>query len=179
MGSKELNAHRRAFLIGSILPDCRPSFLTTRHTISETFHLLKTEINGLTYDYDKEKDITAYYSIHLGIVMHYLADYFTFPHNTGYEGGVKNHIEYERELLIALQWYMEENPYIDPQRKLCTIDGFSDYILEQHIQYGNEEHDIITDCRYITTICTTIMDVVLNQKQMTLPEAMDGQVEAA
>lgn len=35
-----LDNHRKAFIVGSILPDCKPSFVTTRHTIEETFDMV-------------------------------------------------------------------------------------------------------------------------------------------
>ena len=33
--------HRKAFCIGSILPDCKPSFLTTKHAFHETFEMVE------------------------------------------------------------------------------------------------------------------------------------------
>ena len=35
--SLELNQHKKAFYLGSILPDCKPSFLTEKHQFNGTF----------------------------------------------------------------------------------------------------------------------------------------------
>ena len=89
MEFKDLNEHKKAFYVGSILPDCSPSFLTRKHTIEETFPILINEIKKITVDYDMEQGITTYYCRHLGVVTHYLADYFTFPHNSNFQGNIK------------------------------------------------------------------------------------------
>lgn len=38
---EELQEHRKAFYLGSILPDCVPSFFTRKHRIDTTFEILK------------------------------------------------------------------------------------------------------------------------------------------
>ena len=40
----QLSKHKKAFYIGSILPDIKPSFFTRKHTFEETFDILKEEI---------------------------------------------------------------------------------------------------------------------------------------
>ena len=41
---EELKKHKLSFYIGSILPDCKPSFVYKRHEISGTFPLVKKNI---------------------------------------------------------------------------------------------------------------------------------------
>lgn len=43
----------------------------------------------------------------LGQVSHYLADYFTFPHNKIYPGGFKDHCSYEERLKRDLRSYIK------------------------------------------------------------------------
>lgn len=42
--------HRKAFYLGSILPDCKPSFLTQRHEFEGTFEMVKERICDLSLD---------------------------------------------------------------------------------------------------------------------------------
>ena len=42
--------HRKAFYLGSILPDCKPSFLTQRHEFTGTFDMVKERICVLSAD---------------------------------------------------------------------------------------------------------------------------------
>ena len=39
-GDEVLRRRWKAFYVGSLLPDCRPSFLTVRHEYDETFDLV-------------------------------------------------------------------------------------------------------------------------------------------
>ena len=84
MEKHNLHEHKKAFYLGSILPDLKPSFLTRRHNIEGTFDILIKEIKRLTIYYDVNKGIGRYYARHLGIITHYLADYCTYPHNSEY-----------------------------------------------------------------------------------------------
>jgi hypothetical protein len=157
-----LDFHQKAFLIGSILPDCLPSFLTTRHTVTETFDILKTELVKVIRCYHRNKGITAYYCRHLGIIMHYLADYFTFPHNIGYTGSVKEHIEYERQLAEELLIHLEmQNSFMKCQENCETVDKICEYILERHNEYLAAAYDLKTDCYYITELCSIITRQIL------------------
>ncbi len=159
-----LNIHKRAFLMGSIIPDCLPSFLTTRHTVTETFEIFRMNLSKTICHYHRKKRITAYYCRHLGIIMHYLADYFTFPHNTGYSGSVKEHIEYEKQLEQELSLHLEKKDLcIKYQNKEDEVDKICEYILEQHKVYLALPHDLITDCNYITELCSTIAMQILAQ----------------
>jgi len=92
MKVNDLFEHKKAFYIGSILPDLKPSFLTKKHNIEETFGILIREIKKVTIDYDIERGINGYYARHLGVITHYLADYCTFPHNTDFTGSLKAHL---------------------------------------------------------------------------------------
>ena len=77
----EMVEHRKAFYLGSILPDCVPSFLTTRHEFDGTFDQLKERITRLVEDSQGLEEHARAFMRNLGQVIHYLADYFTFPHN--------------------------------------------------------------------------------------------------
>ena len=56
---EELKKHKLSFYIGSILPDCKPSFVYKRHEISATFPLVRRNIaylvEGKKESYTKEK----------------------------------------------------------------------------------------------------------------------------
>lgn len=153
---KDQNLHRRSFLIGSILPDCLPSFLTTRHTMPETFSLLKSEILKISIHYNRERKVTKYFSIHFGMIMHYLADYFTMPHNPGFEGTMKEHIEYERKLCNSMQRFINGDMPIPEEAELETAEQLFDYIVKLHHVYLNEEKNLWTDCKYITKVCNHV-----------------------
>lgn len=90
-----LKKHWLSFYIGSVLPDCKPSFIYKRHEITGTFPKLRKDIDALIHGKEKRfpKRKRMYY-MNLGEITHYVADYFTFPHNKIYPGGFKEHCAY-------------------------------------------------------------------------------------
>ena len=68
--------HRKAFYLGSILPDCKPSFLTQRHEFNGTFDMVKERICVLSADSGLLLDNGRAFMRRLGEIIHYIADYF-------------------------------------------------------------------------------------------------------
>lgn len=164
MQSEELVNHKKAFYIGSILPDCVPSFITRKHCIEDTFEILKDEIIKITDDYDMDKGITGYYCRHLGVVTHYVADYFTFPHNEIFTGTLREHCNYEKNLKLAFKAYVQSD---DAKRNSMqhgafqTVDEICDFIMQMHEEYLKAIKVIKIDCMYIVELCYKVVDAIL------------------
>ena len=94
----ELKKHRFLFYIGSVLPDIKPSFLYKRHEMTSTFPAISKHIERLSEGEKVLKHKNRKYYLDLGQISHYLADYFTFPHNRTYPGSLKDHCSYEEKL---------------------------------------------------------------------------------
>ena len=166
--------HKKAFYIGSILPDCKPSFLTQRHEISGTKHLVEKQINKLTNGYSHLGQLSTMYYTKLGEVLHYVADYFTYPHNKEYPGSMKDHCVYEGELKHRLRAYIrnlneQSVEKWKAQIKLHDMSGFNNvadimkYIEEQHRYYIKRgHHDVEQDCKYIVGVCSTVSAAILH-----------------
>lgn len=69
-GMESIKHHKGAFYIGSVLPDCVPSFLVRKHTIEDSFDVLEKEIYKLVSHYNTEKSMDGYFYIHLGVITH-------------------------------------------------------------------------------------------------------------
>ena len=100
--------HRLSFYIGSILPDCKPSFVYKKHEINGTFPDVKKMVNQLIFG-KQQGELTRKrrYYMNLGQVTHYVADYFTYPHNKIYPGNLKDHCSYEEQLKRSLKNYIK------------------------------------------------------------------------
>lgn len=160
-----LYAHRKAFYIGSILPDCVPSFITRRHCVEDTFEILRKEIRKLVEEFDTSKDINGYFCRHLGIVTHYIADYFTLPHNKMFLGNIKAHCDYEKELKIKLKQFVRTNGAKierDFDVKLRGVDEICNIIKQKHDEYISKgKSNVTNDIEYIVNICNRIVDYIL------------------
>lgn len=166
-----LNDYKKSFYIGSILPDCIPSFITRRHCIEDTLNILEKEITKITEGYDIEKGLSRYFCRHLGVITHYVADYFTFPHNSIYPGNIKDHCKYEEDLKHAIRQYVKT----DEAKKIREKNGlFKDtneiiaFIKEMHEQYLKLIIQIKLDCMYIVELCHKVVDAILQLFEMAV-----------
>ncbi len=159
---QELTRHRKAFCLGSILPDCKPSFLTTRHEMQGTFEAVQAEICRLSQGEDVAS-MRAYFR-DLGQVIHYVADYFTFPHNPHYEGTLREHCQYEKWLKQDLRDYIgsqEAAALRATVSGLNTPEAICDLIRLRHEAYVRGMTNIQEDCRQIVLICYLVVEAVI------------------
>lgn len=159
------------FIWGNLKPDSASKYKFKKHYFDESFDMIVKKIeflSSLTLD-----DIYIRYSIgkfnqELGVVCHFLCDYFCVPHFQRWEfkspGAVKDHVLYENDL----------NKYA----KLCTIrqdintsltsEDIRIYIENLQKEYeGNVSYE--KDLIYASHICNTVIhlildEVILNQK---------------
>lgn len=164
MQVEDLHNHKKAFYFGSILPDLKPSFLTKRHTIEETFEDLITEIRRVTVDYDINRGINGYYARHLGVITHYLSDYCTFPHNSIFKGNIKEHVYYEKDLKCSMKEYFNRDDIQrnrDNIQKFNTIDDILHFIKKTHKEYLKALKVVHEDIQYIIDLCYKVVDAIL------------------
>lgn len=185
---QHLDKHRMAFYVGSILPDCKPSFLTQRHEINGTFELVSTEIERLTQGYQDMKQLSTSYFTRLGEILHYIADYFTYPHNREYEGNMKEHCVYEGKLKHELRSYIRQisERNIEEWKKSIQLEDFAqfhsvadicEFIRNEHRQYIRRgRHCVEEDCKYIVGICTKIALAILYLCVRGIEECHEGIV---
>ena len=162
-GMETLKQHRKSFYLGSILPDCVPSFLTRRHTIGESFEALEKEIKKLVSHFDPIRGADSYFCRHLGVITHYVADFFTFPHNGNYPGNLKDHCIYEEELKKAFYSYVRK-PEVANVRLVGTVHTqreILDFVQAMHDIYMRIQSNVKRDCEFIVELCHTVVDALL------------------
>lgn len=158
-----LSRRWKAFYVGSLLPDCRPSFLTVRHEYDETFEMVEDKIRRLVEDTRNRPADSVRYMIDLGQVFHYIADYFTFPHNSHYPGNLKDHCAYEKYLKFRLRSYIREGNAVfhaEEAGKLLSVEDIVAYIRKNHQEYMQSLHSVEEDCEYITRVCSQVLSAM-------------------
>mgnify|MGYP002765070925 FL=1 len=161
---EELKKHRLSFYIGSILPDCKPSFVYKKHEINGTFPDVKKMVNQLIFGKQQGKlTRKRRYYMNLGQVTHYVADYFTYPHNKIYPGNLKDHCAYEEQLKRSLKNYimsrnMEAGEKV--QADFSDAEALYEYILERHKQYLGRKINIETDIRNIVATNRMLVEAI-------------------
>ncbi len=170
MQVEDLNEHKKAFYMGSILPDLKPSFLTRRHTIDETFDILIDEIRRVTVDYDVNKGINGYYARHLGVITHYLADYCTYPHNHIFTGTMSEHVYYEKELKHMMRKYVNHSVALKDHVRHGISHSVEEIILfiqRTHKEYLRALKAVRIDIAYIVFLCHKVVDAILGFYELT------------
>lgn len=151
----ELKKHRFLFYIGSVLPDIKPSFLYKRHEMTSTFPAISKHIERLSEGEKVLKHKNRKYYLDLGQISHYLADYFTFPHNRTYPGSLKDHCSYEEKLKLDLREYIKSGRAAKQQIKKEKFENakeLCDFIQRAHDDYLAHKHDVEDDIRHIVEV---------------------------
>ena len=146
--------HRKAFCLGNILPDIQPSFVTKRHEYFGTFDEVQGKIRRLVQSGAGYNDRVFWRRS--GEVMHYIADYFTFPHNKTFDGTLYQHNTYEKHLKNELKAFVLEGKadvYTEKEIHFETLNQLLQYIKEHHRRYLNCKRNIDDDIHYILTVC--------------------------
>ena len=160
LGEDNIIKHRYTFYIGSIVPDCIPSFITRRHNMEETFDIFVKHMEKFVDKLGKKNKLGFRQSIRMGMILHYIADYFTLPHNSHYEGGFVEHCVYEGTQLKCMRNYVREvrseNINVEHQRPLMDIKQVVDYIKEKHQEYVMLHSGVEDDCAFSLEACLCV-----------------------
>ena len=164
LGLKELEKYKKSFYFGSILPDLSPKMITSPHEFTTTFEDLQRSIRKITEN-RKETELSARAVWrNIGVILHYLGDYFTFPHNTSYDGNLKDHCLYERDMKYCLREYVrtsEAKMIFKRQhvaaRQILSVNDLLEGIAKAHRIYMKEQHTVETDCRWIVEQCSKVL----------------------
>ena len=169
MDDVNMQEHWKAFYFGSILPDLTPKMITDPHEFDSSYLELKKRIAKLLSEAREHacKERTLF--CRLGVVMHYLADYFTFPHNTTFDGNLKDHCLYERDMKheLRVRIHTEEAVQIfecqqKKQNQIRTAAQLFDYIEEMHRTYLKRRENLADDCRWIMEMCSWALIGLVN-----------------
>jgi hypothetical protein len=154
-----LQSHRKAFCLGSILPDIKPSFITRRHEFYGTFEDVKNRMKELADIRPDESNQRVYWR-RFGEVIHYMADYFTFPHNKTYTGSFSQHNHYEKVLKNRLKECIQQgeaHAYLEPAIRFADFPTLIDYIEATHEKYLNKLRSVEEDIRFILNMCFQVV----------------------
>ncbi len=165
---KELQKHKYAFYLGSILPDIKPSFIYERHEIAQTFPKVQEQIKYLSdLESGKGENGTKYYR-HLGEVSHYLADYFTYPHNRKFTGGFKEHCSYEQELKKKLRQHIVSGKAASRKKKYIEFaapEALFDFVKKSHQDYLLQQNTVEGDISHIIPINSQVLKSITKFKK--------------
>ena len=84
---------------GSIQPDKYPKKLFMGHSMDVSYNFVKNRINDLcSRDFPDNKKDMGNFSFRLGIIIHFISDYFCQAHNDKEYKNIVKHLIYEKNL---------------------------------------------------------------------------------
>lgn len=150
------------FKVGSVAPDFMLRSMLLGHTYDETCHRVEQRLDKLA-ECGRWNMLSAY---RMGYVTHYLADYFTAPHNKVKDFGFMEHCLFEKQQQEQMRRYLE-TLWENPKQYYDTSDAMN-YLKLQHESYEQEEPDVENDCAYIVEITEQVtyqMFALFNERQ--------------
>lgn len=160
-----------AFMIGNVEPDRNPFTYLHGMLKGKKFHghnyenilpIMRKIYTSLKNH--KYLGILNYY--HLGKLIHYTADTFTYPHNEIYKNGLRAHRRYESRLhekfLMAMQEGMSRNGDVPRLEKFEELEDI-------HREYLRNVGDYFWDCRYILKASAMVVQSCLNEIAAPIP----------
>lgn len=90
---------RELFVMGNLLPDYMPELILNPHftlKCQREIHIFTEALAGQPVT--RGEQLPPEYTLRLGILCHYLTDYFTFAHTPEFRLGLKQHGAYELQL---------------------------------------------------------------------------------
>ena len=134
-----LHLHEKSFLFGNLFPDLIQSFFWRRHEYSVSRKFLRKKI-------EKLKKKPFFYSFQLGVLAHYICDYFCYPHSRVYNKSMLQHILYEIHQKIP-----EDFSLLD-----LNIESFALEELDKFVDWYEKFRPLLKDDRFDFQMATLV-----------------------
>lgn len=143
-----INFSKNHLSLGSVIPDFYIKYKINRHYISISLDFVVDMIYDLYNDLTKNRISISLFSFKLGIITHYLSDFFCLAHNDLYfRTHLYKHYIYEKNIHSYFENfnnYKESDFTIDFHNK----NSIKSYILNFHNEYINEKPSYDNDVYY-------------------------------
>lgn len=139
---------------GSIKPDIVWKYANMPHFYDEGYSFYLTEIEQLAkgHKYRNIKD----FSIKLGVILHFTADFFCFAHNhEEFKYSLWCHLNYERKLHQAFLNQVQIN------EQLLVIKNPLSVVASYRKRYLETKPSLEKDVEFIYTTCLKISEILL------------------
>ncbi len=158
---EEVQRHKLSLSFGSVLPDLSPRQRTKPHEFTASWEDTKKRIRTLgsmkITDMHSERAVCR----QLGMLMHYLADDFTCPHNPSYHINIFKHTFYEGMQAFLLRRYLHspeaKEEFLFQKYQAAQIHSTTALIIhmeQMHDLYLRQsKHTPSGDCKWIVDVC--------------------------
>ena len=160
--AKSFFLSEKNFIYGNIKPDMTSKYVLHKHYLKESFDMIINKIKSLcklSLDFIEKYFSVSKFSQELGVICHFLCDFFCVPHSQRWEfsHSFKKHVIYERDLQIVTK----ETDFSKLERDPIHNIGVEEFFNRLYRQYVKEE-DFKNDLFFSTYMCNSVVDYILD-----------------
>lgn len=174
----ELNIKMDAFsfMYGNIKPDLKSSSVRIPHFKHTAMELVQAEIEKLTtLRLNKSRRCSKQLSERIGVITHYLSDFFCYAHTEYFKSKHRSHLLYEFQLLYHFQKnqkVLKRQSFIKLTEIQTSSNNIITYIEEAYDRYLKEikenllpfELDTANALKISILVCVSILAMCLNDE---------------
>ncbi|MBA4347464.1 MAG: hypothetical protein C0413_01230 [Clostridiales bacterium] len=155
--SQGIKLDRELFVSGNMLPDYLPELILNPHFTQKCqreIHVFSEALAGQPVT--TGETLPPEYSLRLGILCHYLTDYFTFAHTPEFRLGLKEHGAYERRLNDYFRDHYTMEDSVLANHVFTNCDSARDVVSEvsrMKREYYMQEDSLSRDVRFAFSAC--------------------------
>ena len=145
------------YMVGNVLPDIRARFNSQPHYIDASLkYVVKSSQRLINNDERLSRD-SYQFSKRMGIINHYLSDFFCYPHQAYYNEGLRRHMTYEFKMLAKYRRGLRraKRDLIFYPKGLIPED-FESWILRRNRSYRGQQISCATDVSHAIHAGSTI-----------------------
>lgn len=185
--SKEVHCKldKNSFMFGNIKPDICHEYSKYPHSIDDTLNVVSELSNQLILNKHDKK----YCSMVLGMISHYVCDYFCLYHTKSYVNKkILGHFIYETRLHIQLITLLMKRKLNFISDQLVSKKNPIAIIFEEQTKYKEQKDSIHKDINFALSTASTVlqsimlystntfMDDLENMDYYQLPNAVGGMI---
>jgi len=152
-----ISLDREMFVLGNLLPDYLPELVLSPHFTLKCQREISLFTGVLAAQrLGNPSQVPAQYSLRLGILCHYITDYFCFAHSREFKQNIVRHAVYEQELDDYFRAHYTERESLQPEPHPLNAENARECaqeIFRIKRLYKNAARKHETDVRFAFTVC--------------------------
>lgn len=160
--NKSFFISEKNFIYGNIKPDITSKYVLHKHYLKESFDMIIEKIKSLcrlSLDFIEKHFSISKFSQELGVICHFLCDFFCVPHSQRWEfsHSFKKHVIYEKDL----QSLAKDTNFSILERDCITHIGVEEFFNKLYKEYIKKE-DFENDLFFSTYMCNSVVNYILD-----------------
>ncbi len=159
--TKQFFLSENNFIYGNIKPDIVSKYKLKKHYLDESYTMIKSKIekmSSLNLDSLEKLYTKSSFSQEIGVICHFLADFFCVAHSERWEfkHSMYIHVRYERGLTkVAEDYYLKDD-------RLSYLENFDTFFETLYLEYKSNGNYEKNDLKYAAYICNTVTNYILD-----------------